>query len=105
MKLIVAIIQIDDVASVIRHLAKSGFSSTKLTSTGGFLKEGNVTIIVGVEKERLEEAIEIISKYSHSRVKSVTAPSFSDMRDASAADVTVGGATVFVLDCEQFLRF
>ena len=104
MKLIVAIIQIDDVASVIRHLAKSGFSSTKLTSTGGFLKEGNVTIIIGVEKERLEEAIEIISKYSHSRVKSVTAPSFSDMRD-SITDVTVGGATVFVLDCEQFLRF
>ena len=104
MKLIVAIIQIDDVASVIRHLAKSGFSSTKLTSTGGFLKEGNVTIIIGVEKERLEEAIEIISKYSHSRIKSVTAPSFSDMRD-SITDVTVGGATVFVLDCEQFLRF
>lgn len=44
MKFIVAIINLDDVAGVMKHLTKSGFSSTKLTSTGGLLKEGNVTI-------------------------------------------------------------
>ena len=104
MKLIVAIIQIDDVASVIRNLTKNGFYSTKLTSAGGFLKEGNMTIMIGVEKEKLEEAIEIINKYSHVRVKSVSAPTFDETR-SSLTEVTVGGATVFVLDCEQFLRF
>ena len=104
MKLVLAIVQLDDVAGVIRHLAKSGFSSTKLTSAGGFLKEGNVTIMVGVEKERLDEALEIINKYSQSRTKLVTTPSL-DRTDASSTEVTVGGATVFVLDCEQFLRF
>jgi len=103
-KLILAIIQLDDVASVIRHLAKSGFFSTKLTSAGGFLKEGNVTIMVGVEEERLEEALDIINKFSHSRSKLVPTPSLDSM-DSSLTEVTVGGATVFVLDCEQFLRF
>ena len=44
MKLILAIINLDDVAGVIKHLTKGGFSSTKLTSSGGLLKEGNVTI-------------------------------------------------------------
>jgi len=105
-KLILAIIQLDDFASVVRHLAKSGFFSTKLTSVGGFLKEGNVTIMVGVEVERFDEALEIINKYSHSRTKLVPTPSLEGMDSLLAeTEVTVGGATVFVLDCEQFLRF
>ena len=104
MKLILAIVQLDDVAGVIRHLSKSGFFSTKLTSAGGFLKEGSVTIMIGVEEERLDEALEIINKYSHSRSKLVSTPSLEGM-DSSATEVTVGGAIVFVLDCEQFMRF
>ncbi len=67
MKLILAIINLDDVAGVIKHLTKSGFSSTKLTSSGGLLKEGNVTIMTGVSEDRLEEALALINKYSHSR--------------------------------------
>ena len=104
MKLILAIIQLDDVASVIRHLAKSGFFSTKLNSAGGFLKEGNLTIMVGVDEERLEEALEIINKYSHSRMKLVPTPSL-DLLESSLTEVEVGGATVFIIDCEQFLRY
>ena len=71
MKLILAIINLDDVAGVIKHLTKGGFSSTKLTSSGGLLKEGNVTIMTGVSEEQLEEALEIINKYSHSRTRLV----------------------------------
>ena len=103
MKLILAIINLDDVSIVIKHLIKGGFSSTKLTSAGGLLKEGNMTIMIGVEKERLDEAIEIINKYSKSRVRLVPSMSLDGM-DSPSTEVTVGGATVFVLDCEQFLR-
>ena len=60
MKLILAIINLDDVAGVIKHLTRSGFSSTKLTSSGGLLKEGNVTIMAGVEEDRLEEALALM---------------------------------------------
>ena len=103
MKFIVAIINLDDAAGVMKHLTKSGFYSTKLTSTGGLLKEGNVTIIVGVEKEKLKEVLEIIDKYSHSRTRLIQTPSLDGM-DSPPTEVKIGGATVFVLDCEQFLR-
>lgn len=103
MKLILAIIHLDDIASVMKHLIRGGFSSTKLTSAGGFLREGNVTIIVGVEDEKLDEALEIINKFSHSRTRMVPTPSLDGM-DSPMTEVNVGGATVFVLDCEQFLR-
>jgi Uncharacterized protein conserved in bacteria len=103
-KLIFAVINLDDVAAVIKHLAKSGFSSTKLTSAGGLLKDGNVTIMAGMEEERLDEALEIINKYSHSRARLLPVPSLDGM-DSPMTEVTVGGATVFVLDCEQTLRF
>ena len=104
MKLIVAIIHLDDVASVIKHLTRGGFSSTKLTSVGGFLKEGNVTILVGVEEARLSEALDIISKFSCSRARMIPTPSLEGI-DSPMSKVQVGGATVFVLDCEQFLKF
>ena len=104
MKFIMAIINLDDVAGVIKHLTKGGFSSTKLTSTGGLLKEGNATIIIGVETVKLSEALGIIDKYSHSRTRLVQTPSLEGM-GSPPTEVKVGGATIFVLDCEQFLRF
>jgi len=104
MKFIVAIINLDDVAGVIKHLTKGGFSSTKLTSAGGLLKEGNATIFVGVENVKLNDALRIIDKYSHSRIRLIQTPSLEGM-DSPPTEVKVGGATVFVLDCEQFMRF
>lgn len=104
MKLILAIIHFEDVAGVIKHLTRGGFSSTKLTSVGGFLKEKNVTILVGVEETLLNQALEIINKFSHSRTRMIAAPSLDGI-DSPMTEIKVGGATVFVLDCEQFLRF
>ena len=103
-KLVFAIINLDDVAAVIKHLTKNGFSSTKLTSAGGLLKDGNVTIMSGMEEERLSEALEIINKYSRSRKRLLPIPSLDGL-DSPMTEVTVGGAVVFVLDCDQFLRF
>ena len=104
MKLILAIIHLDCVASVIKHLTRDGFSSTKLTSTGGFLKEGNVTILIGVDEARLDEALEIIKKFSSSHVRMVPTPTL-DGFDSPMTEVKVGGAVVFVMDCEQFLKY
>ena len=104
MKLIVAIIHLDDVASVSKHLTRHGFSSTKLTSVGGFLKEGNSTILVGVEEAKLPDALEIIKQFSCSRTRMLPTPSLDGI-DSPMTKVQVGGATVFVLECEQFLKF
>ena len=104
MKLILAIIHLDNVASVIKHLIRGGFSSTKLTSTGGFLKEGSVTILVGVDEARLDEALEIIKKYSSSHTRMIPTPTLDGI-DSPMTEIKVGGAVVFVMDCGQFLKF
>ena len=107
MKLIIAIINHDDAHSVIQQLTQEKFPVTKLATTGGFLMVGNVTILVGVEDERLDAALELIGKYSHSRrqVIPTTAEMGLGFFSAMPVEVTVGGATVFVLPVEQFEKF
>lgn len=108
MKLVIAIVNHDDANLVTQALAKAGFSSTKLPTTGGFLMAGNVTILVGVEDERVEQVIGIIHEHSHSR-KQIIPASYpmaiqGSFCPAPAMEVTVGGATVFVVDVERFER-
>ena len=106
MKLIIAIINRDDAGAVIQNLSRNGFSSTRLSTTGGFLLAGNVTLLVGVEEERLQAAIDIIHRYSHSRremVPALTEMSYGFM-PVMPVEVTVGGATLFVVDVERFER-
>lgn len=106
MKLIVAIVNNDDAHSVNTNLSKSGFFVTKISSTGGFLMNGNSTFLIGVSDEDVDHAIDIISSNSKKRVQ----PSPVDFNYSSAtmtafpAEVTVGGATVFVLNIEKYQR-
>lgn len=106
MKLIIAIVNHDDASAVTGALTRAGFSSTKLATTGGFLRAGNATILIGVDEEKVEEAIEVIRKESHSR-KEMLPPSpelSAGYYPAALAEVTVGGATIFVMDIERFER-
>lgn len=105
MKLILAIVSNEDSNAVTTTLMKSGFSVTKLATTGGFLKAGNTTLICGVEDEKVEKAIALISEKSSCRTQVV--PSTMNSIDAGIyssfpVEVTVGGATIFVLDVERF---
>ena len=63
MKMLLAIINYDDSQGVINKMMQSGFSVTKLATTGGFLKAGNVTILAGLEEDRLDEAFSIIREH------------------------------------------
>ena len=106
MKLIVAIVNYDDANSVTHALSKNGFSSTRLSTTGGFLLAGNVTLLIGVEEDQVQAAIDLIRERSHSRkqmVPALTEMSYGFM-PVMPVEVTVGGATVFVLDVERFER-
>ena len=108
MKLIIAIVNNDDAHFVNTGLTSEGFQITKVSSTGGFLLNGNSTFFVGVEDNRVNRALEIIKAHSKKRVKSI--PSASRPMGAGSvapvnADVCVGGATVFILDVEKFMHF
>ena len=108
MKLIIAIVQDEDSARLVRGLMDAGYGVTKLATTGGFLRSGNTTLLVGVEDERFDGAMEVIEKVCKSRKKIATSP--SPMSGATGVyvpypiEVVVGGATVFVLNVEKFVK-
>lgn len=106
MKLVFAIVHSEDGQKVMDELNKNGFSVTKLCSTGGFLKAGNTTLLVGVEEEKLNDVIEIIKKMSKSRKQvlnsSMPTNGLGGMFMSYPVEVIVGGATIFVLDVERF---
>ena len=106
MKLVLAIVNNDDSSAVAANLMKTGFSVTKLATTGGFLKAGNTTFLCGVEDDRVDEVTEIIRKQSKRRTQMVPTTTFYDagMYAAYPVEVTVGGATIFVLNVDHFER-
>ena len=106
MKLILAIVNDDDAASVSSALNKAGISVTKLATTGGFLKAGNTTFLIGLEDQRVDEAVEIIGHHARKRHQVVqdVSPYGNVGTMSMPLEITVGGATVFVIDVEQFKK-
>ena len=109
MKLIIAIVQDEDSSRLLTGLMNKGFGVTKLATTGGFLKAGNTTLLIGVEDERVTEAIEAIEAVCKSRKQMTTAHTNATGVSAGGyvpfpVEVAIGGATMFVLNVEQFLK-
>ena len=67
MKLIIAIVQDEDASRLINKLMYEGFGATKLSTTGGFLRSGNTTLLTGVDDDKLDAAMDIIEKTCKSR--------------------------------------
>lgn len=104
MKLVMTVVQDGDAGRLIDELNENKFGVTKLSSTGGFLKSGNTTLMIGVKKDRMEELMDIIKKICKPR-KQIITPFPQGPGDAYVPypiEVTVGGATVFVMDVERF---
>lgn len=108
MKLLIAIVNSDDASAVTAVLSEDGFFVTRLASTGGYLMNENATLLMGVPDEDVEHAISLIGNNTKKRTKSAPdapAPLNGLLGKHSApAEVTVGGATVFVIDLEQYRR-
>lgn len=102
MKLVFAIVNSDDSQAVGKALLRAGFYATKLASTGGFLSAGNTTFLTCVEKDRLDELIDVIRQKSHKRKKTVPNSTPINSGIDFPVEVEVGGATVFVTDVERF---
>ena len=67
MKLIIAIVQDEDAARLVSNLMNEGYSVTKLATTGGFLRAGNTTLLLGVDEEKFQGAMDIIEMVCKSR--------------------------------------
>lgn len=108
MKMVIAIVQDDDSIDLIDALTEKKYRVTKLATTGGFLKAGNTTLLIGVKDEMVKEVISVIEETCRKRKEVVSSPMpFSgspEMCMQYPVEVQVGGATVFVLDVDQFIR-
>lgn len=107
MKLIVAIVQDQDVNPLMDALTEKKYRVTKLSSSGGFLKSGNTTLLIGVEDDKVNEVKDIVDHNCKTReittsLLTVTMP--GDTFVPYPLEVKVGGATLFVLNVEEFLR-
>ena len=109
MKLIMAVVQDKDSALLSDELVEANIRATKLSSSGGFLRSGNTTFMIGVEEEQVEEVLNIIKVNCESREQYMATPVNMDTplngNMAYPMQVHVGGATVFVLPVESFHQF
>ena len=110
MKLVLAIVQDDDALDLIEELTDKDYRVTKLATTGGFLKSGNTTLMIGVEEKEVKNLINVIEDVCKRRKEMVptstpnTIGTNSGMYVPYPIEVEVGGATIFVLDVDQFYK-
>jgi len=107
MKLIMAIISSDDSRDALDRLTKAGFRATVISTTGGFLREGNTTIFLGVEDQKITEAVEVLRQTCRRRTQWVSPlPTLEGpgLEMSEPIEVGVGGAVVFVMNVEQFVQ-
>lgn len=107
-KMIIAIVNDHDAADLLESLTTSGFQATKMASTGGFLREGNTTFMIGSDEQHTEEVLEIIKENCEARKKTVApmSPVANSLEGyySFPMEIKIGGATVFIIDVEQFMK-
>jgi len=105
MKLIIAIAHRRDMRALREALNAGGYRFTEIGSTGGFLGGGNITLLIGVEGEQVDGALELLRENCRSREETVgiAPPDTRLYADTSGAALTlpVGGAQIFVVNVER----
>ena len=109
MKLVMSIVHNDDASRLVDALTGAGYRATTISTTGGFLRQGNATILVGTGDEQVPRVLQLIQESCQTRrqfvnpLPPVAEP--GEMYIPSPVEVEVGGAVVFVLDVVQFEQF
>ncbi|CAN5473309.1 cyclic di-AMP receptor DarA [soil metagenome] len=104
-KLIVAIVHDEDAGRLMSALRGAEVRVTRLRSSGGFLRSGNSTLILGLEDHQVGAAVALIEENCQARTEQVPIELLGGM-DASwlPTEVTHGGATIFVLPIDEIRR-
>lgn len=109
MKLIMSIVNTDDARNLVQALLREGHRATIISTTGGFLREGNSTVLSGVEDDRVASVLQIIRENCHTRIQHVSpllpAMGPGELCVPTSVEVEVGGATVFVFGLEHFEKY
>jgi uncharacterized protein YaaQ len=105
-KLLVAIVSDDDVRTLLSALMKAGHRATRLASTGGFLRKGNTTLLLGVKDSDVNKVLQILRQTCRRRTEPypVSIGEHPTIIPQETVEVEVGGATVFILPIERFVH-
>ena len=102
MKLVVAIVHGEDADRLVTSLTEKDYRVTRLQSQGGFLKQSNAIVLVGVDEPQVEDVLGTIREKCKSRTELINPiPPIMEPGEflmPQPVEVTFGGATVFVLD-------
>lgn len=108
MKMVVAVVQAEDAGGLLTQLANRGLRATRIKTVGGFLREANATIFIGVEDDEVDLTVQTIRDSCTTRQQQITAiPAVMEPGEfflPYPVEVEVGGATIFVLPVERFER-
>lgn len=102
----IAVVQGEDAQQATEKLTEAGIGSTRIATSGGFLQQGNVTLLIGVDDDRVPAALMIIQENCKERTRYMTpVPPLAEPGEfvmAYPVEVQVGGATVFVVPVDSF---
>ena len=108
MKLVVAVVHSEDASALVDALTDKDYRVTRLASTGGFLKQANATVMLGVEEAQIDDVLALIRETCHARSQYINPmPPLMEPGEfymPYPVEVTFGGATVFVLDVARHER-
>ncbi len=106
MKMIVAIVQNADRENLTAALLEAKIPHTRLNTTGGFLRAGNTTLVIGIEDDQVDTVLGIVEKSCKER-EQLHRPGHGALHAdayAAPAKVLIGGATIFVMNLDQFRK-
>ena len=108
MQLIFAIVHSDDAPGLLDALTRRSYRATRINTAGGFLKESNATILLGVQNDQVDEVLSVIQSNCQTRIQYVNSlPPVMESGEfymPYPVEVQIGGATVFVLEIDDFVR-
>jgi uncharacterized protein YaaQ len=101
--LFIAVVQAQDAEVAQNALLKLGITVTRLPSIGGFLGRRNATLLIKVEQERYQTAVNSLHECCRQRIEFIAVPLESAPLPLPApTPITVGGATIFSVEVEHF---
>jgi len=108
MKLMIVVVNNRDKRAFCDALIQMEQGFTEIGSTGGFLREGNTTLLIGAAEENIERILELVREICQTRERTVNVapPTLTNLgADVSRPmKILVGGAKVFILDVEEFIN-
>jgi uncharacterized protein YaaQ len=107
MRLIFAIVQDYDVDRLLGRVRGAGLQATRLASTGGYLRTGNATVLMGVADETVPMALALLGECCGARRErpaAEPAPELPELYASGLAAVAVGGGVAFVTRVARFER-